>query len=329
LIPINRKAQDNKILELYEQGKTIREITHLQHVSPNRISSVLKMASTKAEEAEEAEHEALIFAIESQALKLFSIGKKPTEVAIKLRISAADTLRLHKDYWKLERYQTLVNVEAELGEYLQSFLKLFRKMKDEAMTTEDIIDISRAYRKIPYLKYYLKELKDEVQRSHDLKERYISEYISLNKRNMELERKNRELQNSNEHYLKAINEKKKELTILKSRTKDCKGLDKMDNNDHLLSEQHDLGELPYLYIDDIHCTFSRCGDSNSFVATTKNSGRDPLSEVIIRKETDNDKGSSGEKVIEKVFPCGTNEEKNVKVEPDKENSIVTEKIDPA
>ena len=52
------------------------------------------MASIKAEEAEEAEHQALIFTIESQALKLFSVGKKPTEVAIKLRMSAADTLRL-------------------------------------------------------------------------------------------------------------------------------------------------------------------------------------------------------------------------------------------
>ena len=89
MIPINRKAQDDKILELYEQGKTIREITHLEHVSPNRISSILKMARTKAEEAEEAEHKALIFATESQALELFSEGKTPTEVAIKLRISAA------------------------------------------------------------------------------------------------------------------------------------------------------------------------------------------------------------------------------------------------
>lgn len=178
------------------------------------------MARTKEEEAEEAEHNALIFSIESQALKLFSDGKKPTEVSIKLRIPAADTLRLYKDYWKLEGYQTLVIVEAQLGEDLPPFLKLFKKMNNEGMTVVDIIDISRAYRKIPYLKDHLRELKHDVQKSHDLIEQYINEYFLLNERNKELERKNRELQYSNECYLKSINEKKKELTILDSRAKD-------------------------------------------------------------------------------------------------------------
>jgi hypothetical protein len=256
----------------------MREITRLQHVSPNRISSVLKMARIKAKEAEEAEHEALILTRESQALKLFSDGKKPTEVAIKLRISAADSLRLCNDYWKLEGYQTLVKVQAELGVHLKSFLKLFRKMKSEAMTVEDIIDISRAYRKISYLKDDLKELKYEIHKSHDLKERYISEYISVNNRNMDLDRKNRELQSSNEYYLKAINERKKELTILISRENDHKGLDNMDKSEQLLTEQHDLGELPFLCMDGHHRTFSRCCDKNSFGANTKKGSMDPASE---------------------------------------------------
>jgi hypothetical protein len=248
------------------------------------------MARTKAEKAEEAEHDVLIFTIESQALKLFSDGKTPTEVAIKLRISAADTLRLYKDYWKLEGYLTLVKVEAQLGEDLPSLLKLFKKMKNEGMTLEDIIDISRAHRRIPYLKDHLRELEHDVQKNYDFKEQYINEYILINEHNKELEKKNRELQYSNECYLQAINEKKNELTILDSLAKDHKGLDK---NEDLLSEPHQLHKLPFLCMDS--STFS---DNNSFEATTKKSSNYPASEVSTRKEIVNDKDDSGEKVIE-------------------------------
>ena len=248
------------------------------------------MARTKAEEAEEAEHKALIFTRESQALKLFSDGKTPTEVAIKLRIPAADTLRLYKNYWKLEGYQTLTQVEEQLGEDLPSFLKLFKKMKNEGMTLEDIILISRAYRRIPYLKDHLRELEHDVQKSYEFKEQYIKEYSLIREHNKKLEKTNRELQYSNECYLNAINEKKNELTTLDSLAKDRKRLDK---NEHLLPEPHKLHELSFLCMDSR--TFS---DNNSFATTTKKSSNYVASKVSTRKEIVNDKGDSGEKVIE-------------------------------
>jgi hypothetical protein len=210
--------------------------------------------------------------------------------------------------------------------FLLLVLNLYKKMKNEGMTAEEIIEISRAYRRLPFLEDLLRDLKLEVQESHDLKEQCFREYIIVNERNMELERKNRELQNSNECYLKAINEKKKEITILDRRSKDHKGLDNGDKNERLLTEQRKLHELPFLNMNSIHRTFS---DNNSIAATTKKSGSDPASEVITRKETVNDdKRSSAEKVIGKVFPYGKNEEKNVQAEPDKKNSISTERIDP-
>ena len=84
-------------------------------------------------------------------------------------------------------------------------------MKNEGMTLEDIIDISRAYRRIPYLKDHLRELEHDVQKSYEFKEQYINEYSLIREHNKKLEKKNRELQYSNECYLNAINEKKNEL----------------------------------------------------------------------------------------------------------------------
>jgi hypothetical protein len=60
---------------------------------------------------------------------LFSEGRKPFEVAIKLDLGAEVVDRLYQQFWKLEVLYQLNSVYKEVKRYLPSFLKLFRIMK--------------------------------------------------------------------------------------------------------------------------------------------------------------------------------------------------------
>jgi hypothetical protein len=46
----------------------------------------------------------------TQAFKLFSEGKKPIQVAIALGLDRKETMRLHRDVWKLKRYHNLLPI---------------------------------------------------------------------------------------------------------------------------------------------------------------------------------------------------------------------------
>jgi hypothetical protein len=46
---------------------------------------------------------------DTKAFKLFSRGKTPVEVAIKLNAGADETGRLYREYWKLRRLYKLIS----------------------------------------------------------------------------------------------------------------------------------------------------------------------------------------------------------------------------
>jgi transposase len=95
---LTRQERERLVLELYNQGKTYREISKEARISPRDIGAILnKVIEEKAEEEgikqqdninsknHNQEHEQLL-SLSSQTYKLFSDRKTPLQVAIALNL---------------------------------------------------------------------------------------------------------------------------------------------------------------------------------------------------------------------------------------------------
>ena len=106
-IILNKFEKENRVIELHLEGKTIRNIAKEVHMSFRDISKIIKTydrkirLETKKEEIKNNQPKKL--STSSQALKLFSDGKQPTEVAIILDINYDRVSRLWSQFLKLEK----------------------------------------------------------------------------------------------------------------------------------------------------------------------------------------------------------------------------------
>ena len=86
---LNRQEREKLVLDLYNQGKTIREIAKEVRMSFRDIGVILKKTfPEKAEGLKEQQEELQQLSVSTQAYKLFSEGKRPVEVAIALNLRA-------------------------------------------------------------------------------------------------------------------------------------------------------------------------------------------------------------------------------------------------
>ena len=85
-----------------------------------------------------------------QAFALFSNGKKPIEVAVKLDLKADVVDKLYQQFWKLEGLYQLNLVYKEIKRYLPSFLNLFKVMKQQKIMSEkDVVDALKFGKELP------------------------------------------------------------------------------------------------------------------------------------------------------------------------------------
>jgi orotate phosphoribosyltransferase-like protein len=82
---LTRQEKAKLVIDLYNQGKTIREISKEVRMSFRDIGSILKKASGEKEEKQDKEQSLL--SPSAQAYRLFSKGKTMIDVAITLNLS--------------------------------------------------------------------------------------------------------------------------------------------------------------------------------------------------------------------------------------------------
>jgi hypothetical protein len=84
-IALNRREKEALVIQLYQQGKTMREIAEAAHLSFSDIGAITKRIDGHNNIDIDADTKDLKNkSKDAQALYLFSIGKKPIEVAIEL-----------------------------------------------------------------------------------------------------------------------------------------------------------------------------------------------------------------------------------------------------
>jgi DNA-binding CsgD family transcriptional regulator len=133
-----RQEKEQEVLDLYNQGKTIRDIAKEVRMSFRDIGAILKKASGEMEENQDIKESLSPY---NKAYRLFSKGKTPIQVAITLNLSEDETTRFYQEYWNLKQMHELRIVYEEIGPDIVHFLGLYRLSKDGRMNSRQIIDL--------------------------------------------------------------------------------------------------------------------------------------------------------------------------------------------
>jgi hypothetical protein len=157
---LSKTEKEQRVIELYQQGKNIREIAHEVHMSFADIGAIERkvngLQDDDGKSKKQHDKAPTTLSKDSQAFSLFSDGKKPIEVAIRLDLKADVVDRLYQQFWKLEGLYQLNLVYKEIKRYLPSFLNLFKVMKQQRiMSEQDVVDALKFGKELPRLKLFL------------------------------------------------------------------------------------------------------------------------------------------------------------------------------
>jgi hypothetical protein len=235
---LTRQERENLVLDLYfNQNKNTREISQEAKMSFREIGTILDKARREKEATKEQTEKQ---SLSTQAYKLFSEGKTPTEVAIALNIRQPEVAEFQNEYWKLNQVYSLSQIYQETGDNLYSFLELYRRTKVAGMNIDNIINLLRiANNDIPSVEHRCEELRREAaflsagnltaakaskQLSNEILEKHGTldrfrlscneerlELAKLHKQKVDLEYTIKQFQNNNEEYLKIKETIKQEI----------------------------------------------------------------------------------------------------------------------
>ncbi len=150
---LNKKEKEELVIKLANEGLTTRQIAKEVRISLRAIGKILNKA-TGDDVADNEEEEAKIqkqmkdLSPYAQAFKMFQLNKPLTDVAINLDIDTNTVLYYYKDYLRLVNMRRLVTVYEELKDDLPLFIHLYRRIKKERLTKQDVTDIIEYQRQL-------------------------------------------------------------------------------------------------------------------------------------------------------------------------------------
>ena len=168
---MTRQEKERLVLELYNQGKNIREIAKEVRMSFRDIGVILNKAleekksegSKEEQDNIESEKNQERLSLSSQAYKLFSDRKTPLEVAIALILRESEATKYYKEYWKLKQLHNLNMVYEELGGDMVPFLRLYRLSKIKGMGIKQVVNLLQiANNDLPAFERRFKRLRNDV-----------------------------------------------------------------------------------------------------------------------------------------------------------------------
>src|SRR6187200_1093181 len=167
--------REKKVLELYKQGKSTRQIAKELRMSLRDISVILRenqvshgIVITKDNDINNnSNYNKSPNQIATQAYKLFSEYKKPFEVAIELGLREAQVSKLFREFWKLKNLNELYEIYSQIRHKLSSFLKLHKVLKRKGLTASNVESFADAIEtgtiKLPELQSRYRNLQNKVQ----------------------------------------------------------------------------------------------------------------------------------------------------------------------
>lgn len=94
-VVLTKKDKEELVIKLYKEGKTIREIAHIVHISFTDIGKIIrKMNGQNNNDSIDLKNKSK----DTQALYLFSIGRTPLQVKLELDIPTSDVYDLQEEF---------------------------------------------------------------------------------------------------------------------------------------------------------------------------------------------------------------------------------------
>ena len=159
LIPLTRKEKEKKVIEMYQQGKTTREITKICRINFSDLARIIRKYFGGGESKDRRPTK---LSKQSQALKLFQDGKKNIEISIELGLTAAETTDLQNQYRKLIGDDKFCEVYEVIKDDIFSLLELYELMKEQELTADDAVNAVRDKRALPLISYEYNMLNKQV-----------------------------------------------------------------------------------------------------------------------------------------------------------------------
>jgi DNA-binding CsgD family transcriptional regulator len=173
---LTRHERERLVIELYNQGKTYREISKEARISPRDIGVIVNKALEMTEgskeevikqqdniDTENNQNQEQQLSLAAQAYKLFSEGKTPLEVAVKLNLRESEATKFCREYWKLKQLHNLNMVYEEIKDEIASFLKLYKLAKAKSMGVQQVVNVLEiADNNLPAIEGRYKRLRIDV-----------------------------------------------------------------------------------------------------------------------------------------------------------------------
>ena len=174
---LNKFEKEKRVIELHLAGKTIREIAKEVHLSFTPISKIIKayerkitLQAKRKENNQNGQTKKPL--ISTQAYKLFSDGKKLTDVAIDLEIPAKRALRLWSQFLRLERMYECYEFYQVFQSQIPDILAIGRFIRINEVDTRKIANILKEAIDLNHLQSYRLEIKNEIERLKQTKNNY-------------------------------------------------------------------------------------------------------------------------------------------------------------
>ena len=171
---LTRQERERLVIELYNQGKTYREISKEARISPRDIGVILNKVIEEKTAREEGikqddgeknqeQEQQLQLSLSTQAYKLFSDRKTQLEVAIALNLKESEATKFYREYWKLKQQHNLNMAYEETKGNLEPFLRLYKLSKATGMSARHVINLLKiANNNLLDIQYRYERLKREL-----------------------------------------------------------------------------------------------------------------------------------------------------------------------
>ena len=162
--------REAKVLDLYTQGKSTRDIAKIMRMSLRDVGPIIKsdkeLKETEMDNSDgndsgngkvEQNHQYQTISLPAVprvtaaqleelsdnqkaaiAYKLYDQGKTPVQVATTLCVSANKVIGHYRDFWKLKCHYQLYQIYPEIQHSLPSFVKLFKELKKQGLNSQNV-----------------------------------------------------------------------------------------------------------------------------------------------------------------------------------------------
>jgi hypothetical protein len=180
---MTREEREEYVIQLWKAGRTVRQIAELVHMSFRDIGAItnkvkLQAARERGYAAEDTEPKSS----ESQAFKLFSEGRSPVEVAIRLDLAADRVRAIYREYWELTGRFEMAQIYDEARYDLCGLLRLHKIITRLEMAEHDIKKVFELakYNQLELLQWKVQYLTNQVNMLEFQKAKATSDILKLN-----------------------------------------------------------------------------------------------------------------------------------------------------